>query len=256
MNNNKTGNLIKELRMEKDMTQQQLASKLHVTAAAVSKWETGKGFPDVSILKNLSSELGVSIVELVNGEKEEIQNSDEVIEKVVTEGKKQTRSKWLLNIGVLLLVIIAVFRLFTPEKGLIENDYGFTMQTPFKIVEGSNDNLSYDEQRFNYRSKGASWIGSNPHVEPDTKEISIKEISMSLSEFNEKKESLRSQAKGYYGEVNNFNMYLVYSNVETEHQTYMIYMVSKSNYRSWDIRIRNLSIREVLEVIESIAFEQ
>ena len=134
MNNNKTGNLIKELRMEKDMTQQQLASKLHVTAAAVSKWEIGKGFPDVSILKNLSSELGVSIVELVNGEKEEIQNSDEVIEKVVTEGKKQTRSKWLLNIGVLLLVIIAVFRLFTPEKGLIENDYGFTMQTPFIIV--------------------------------------------------------------------------------------------------------------------------
>ena len=65
----KTGNLIKELRTEKDLTQKELAEKLNVSTAAVSKWENGKGFPDISILEKLSSELEISITELVKGEK-------------------------------------------------------------------------------------------------------------------------------------------------------------------------------------------
>ena len=65
----KTGNLIKELRTEKGLTQKELAEKLNVSTAAVSKWENGKGFPDISILEPLSAELGISITELVKGEK-------------------------------------------------------------------------------------------------------------------------------------------------------------------------------------------
>ena len=61
----KTGNLIKELRTEKGLTQKELSEKLNVSTAAVSKWENGKGFPDISILEKLSSELGISITELV-----------------------------------------------------------------------------------------------------------------------------------------------------------------------------------------------
>lgn len=52
------------------MTQQQLADTLGVTNKAVSKWETGQGMPDISILESLSQILGVSIDEIIRGEKQ------------------------------------------------------------------------------------------------------------------------------------------------------------------------------------------
>jgi len=67
MNSYITGAFIKKLRTEKNMTQEQLASKLYISAKAVSKWETGKGYPDVSLLEDLSNALGVSVIELISG---------------------------------------------------------------------------------------------------------------------------------------------------------------------------------------------
>lgn len=69
MDYEKTGKLIQELRKEKDMTQMSLADKLGVTDRAVSKWERGKSFPDVSMLRPLAETLGVSISELLDGER-------------------------------------------------------------------------------------------------------------------------------------------------------------------------------------------
>ncbi|NPV42659.1 MAG: helix-turn-helix transcriptional regulator [Firmicutes bacterium] len=54
MNFKKIGLFISSMRKEKSMTQKELAERLSVTDKAVSRWETGKGFPDVFILKNLS----------------------------------------------------------------------------------------------------------------------------------------------------------------------------------------------------------
>lgn len=68
MNTYVTGGTIKKLREEKGLTQGQLANKIGVTDKAVSKWETGRGFPDGSLLKPLSEALGVSLTELVCGE--------------------------------------------------------------------------------------------------------------------------------------------------------------------------------------------
>lgn len=69
MDNIKIGQFIKLMRMEKQMTQQQLADKLQVTNKAVSKWERGLNFPDITILEKLADELGVSVAELLRGEK-------------------------------------------------------------------------------------------------------------------------------------------------------------------------------------------
>lgn len=62
-----TGETIKRLRETKGMTQAELARKLDVGDKAVSKWETGKGLPDISLLEPLAAALGVSILELVSG---------------------------------------------------------------------------------------------------------------------------------------------------------------------------------------------
>jgi transcriptional regulator with XRE-family HTH domain len=73
----KTGRFISALRKKKDMTQKDLAKKLGVTDKAVSRWETGKGFPDVSLLITLAGEMGVSVSELITGEMNKINGERE-----------------------------------------------------------------------------------------------------------------------------------------------------------------------------------
>lgn len=62
-----TGDVIRTLREKKNMTQEQLAERLFVSSKAVSKWETGKGYPDISLIEPLAGELGISVVELLSG---------------------------------------------------------------------------------------------------------------------------------------------------------------------------------------------
>lgn len=63
-----TGQTIKRLREEKNLTQMQLAEKIGVSSKAVSKWETSKGLPDISLIEPLSQALGVSVMELMSGD--------------------------------------------------------------------------------------------------------------------------------------------------------------------------------------------
>ena len=68
MDNYITGAVIKRLREEKGITQAQLADMIGVSCKAVSKWETAKGLPDITLIEPLSSALGVSVLELMSGE--------------------------------------------------------------------------------------------------------------------------------------------------------------------------------------------
>jgi len=68
MNQYVTGAMIKRLRERRGLTQQQLAEKMTVSDKAVSKWETGRGYPDISLIEPLAAALGVSIIELFSGE--------------------------------------------------------------------------------------------------------------------------------------------------------------------------------------------
>ena len=67
MNNYVTGAVIKRLRESKNLTQLQLAQMLDVSSKAVSKWETAKGLPDISLIEPLAKALGVSVMELMSG---------------------------------------------------------------------------------------------------------------------------------------------------------------------------------------------
>lgn len=67
MNTYITGATIKKLREARGLTQLQLADKIGVTAKAVSKWETAKGLPDISLIEPLGRALGVSVMELMSG---------------------------------------------------------------------------------------------------------------------------------------------------------------------------------------------
>lgn len=67
MNQYVTGAMIKRLRETRGLTQQQLGEKVNVSDKTVSKWETGKGYPDISLIEPLSAALGVSVIELFAG---------------------------------------------------------------------------------------------------------------------------------------------------------------------------------------------
>ena len=70
-----TGAAIRDLREAKGMTQEELAARVHVSGKAVSKWETGRGFPDVSLLEPLAKAPGLSVIELLSGEPVRNRNS-------------------------------------------------------------------------------------------------------------------------------------------------------------------------------------
>lgn len=68
MNSYITGGIIKKLRESKDITQSELAKMLSVSDKTVSKWETGRGYPDITLIEPLASALGVSVMELLSGD--------------------------------------------------------------------------------------------------------------------------------------------------------------------------------------------
>lgn len=67
MNQKDTGGIIKALREKSGFTQAQLAEKLNVSDKTISKWETGKGYPDITLLESISEIFGISITELLSG---------------------------------------------------------------------------------------------------------------------------------------------------------------------------------------------
>lgn len=69
MDKEKIGRLIGALRREQGMTQRELAARLHVSDRTVSKWERGAGLPDASLMVALADALGISVNELLTGER-------------------------------------------------------------------------------------------------------------------------------------------------------------------------------------------
>lgn len=77
-----TGKTIRELREKRRITQRELAGQIGVSDKTVSKWETGKGLPDIGIIEELAKALGVSIAELLTGEFRENENRSANMKKL------------------------------------------------------------------------------------------------------------------------------------------------------------------------------
>ena len=90
MNQEKIGKFIYDLRKKYNLTQAELASRLHVTAQAISKWENGRGVPDIELLKKLSEEFNVSISELIEGKEE----------------KKKSKMAIIVSLSIISMILI------------------------------------------------------------------------------------------------------------------------------------------------------
>lgn len=149
MNQEKIGKFILELRKEKNMTQQELADKIGVTDRAISKWENGRGLPDLSLMKPLCDELGISINELISGEKidkKEYQNKfEENVLNTINYSQKQikrVRNKYAIITGIIVLFLITFGTLFGIDINRMRNNepiffstWGFDYFPPVNLDE-------------------------------------------------------------------------------------------------------------------------
>ena len=93
MDPKKTGDFIAQLRKEQGMTQKELAQKLNVSDKAISRWETGKGFPETGLLMTISDTLGISVGELLSGQRLEQEQVREQTDQVIVQSFRQTDKK-------------------------------------------------------------------------------------------------------------------------------------------------------------------
>lgn len=108
MNQEKIGKFIASLRKEKNLTQEQLASKLNISKNAVSKWERGICLMDMSLLKPLSEILDVSINEIINGEKISNKEFKEKADEVLTNTIKYS-NKRISKIKKIIIICVVTF---------------------------------------------------------------------------------------------------------------------------------------------------
>lgn len=107
MDQEKIGSFISKLRKEKNMTQVELAEKIGVTDKAISKWENGRGLPDISCLTLLSKEFGISLNELISGERLNKKEYQEVFEQNIYKSI-ESQNKFINKIKKILKVIFII----------------------------------------------------------------------------------------------------------------------------------------------------
>lgn len=114
MDSKKIGKLIAKRRKEKGMTQGELAERLSVSNKTISKWETGVGLPDISILVDLASVLDISVDDLLKGKENKVQNAlceknflikKKYYKKYLRDHFFESKAYWLFNfIGIMFIL--------------------------------------------------------------------------------------------------------------------------------------------------------
>lgn len=142
MNREKTGALIAAARKEKNMTQKDLAKVLHVSDRAVSKWERGAGFPDVSLLEPLADALDLQVLDLLRGEEQEEAEPEVTVRRalvlLVRQARERTLRRWGQILGTLVALAMVVFVLFgiLVRSGVFERPVSLTVTAAVYTPEG------------------------------------------------------------------------------------------------------------------------
>lgn len=134
MNQENIGKFISKERKNKNLTQKELADNLGISEKTISKWECGKGLPEVSLMQPLCKELDISVNELLNGAKDK--KEDEVIIEYINYEKKKSKKKIILLTVVSLLLITFILSTIVYFFG----NYG--KNVTYELY-GASDNFEY-----------------------------------------------------------------------------------------------------------------
>lgn len=140
MDQEKIGKFIAERRKEKGMTQEELAQKLDINNKTISRWETGKYMPDLSLFPLLSETLGVTVNDLMSGEVVDKKNYQSEFEKnVVTTMAEVDESNKKLNILYTIAICIICGIFLFGAVGLFVNYYDFPVKYSNGMIKVSQD---------------------------------------------------------------------------------------------------------------------
>lgn len=125
----KTGYLIAQVRKELGLTQKQLAEKLNISDRTISKWERGAGFPDITLLIPLADALGITVVSILQGEREPKQSTELTVRDAVSFIYQWSRQRFRRAIASGLGAILAVTLFFC----LLYHIFG----SPFTLINNA-----------------------------------------------------------------------------------------------------------------------
>lgn len=175
MDSKKIGGFIAQRRKALGMTQLELANKLSITDRAVSKWENGRGMPDISLIKPLCDELKITVNDLLSGEKLrenqiEAKSEENIINTLQFSKKKQKNYKKIIIAAIIitLLPIITLFSFFCIDIHRMKNNesvffstWGHSYVPPIDlnsekiefavekhIADINNNNLHYENEKY------------------------------------------------------------------------------------------------------------
>lgn len=180
MNQEKIGKFILELRKKNNLTQAAFATRLNVTAQAVSKWENGRGIPDIEIIKKMSSEFNVDIDTIINGE---------------YQNKKKNYLKYIIFTSICLcVVLVSVFLVMKSHR-----DYEFSN------IKSTNDEFSIKGVAAYSTDKNSIYISSIEYLKGDEEEEYInmecilyeshKSIDKKISQWGSLKKENQAKSK-------------------------------------------------------------
>ena len=135
MTSKECGGFISELRKEKKLTQKELAEKINVSDKAVSRWETGKGYPDVTSLVSLSEYFDVSVNELLAGKRLTVEDIKETADEnliSVFEQVQKNKKKQIVQITLYTVVLLVVL---SPVLSIVFKEFFVTI---YKEVKTEN----------------------------------------------------------------------------------------------------------------------
>lgn len=130
MNAKQVGLFIQELRKEKGITQKELADALHVSDKTISRWETGKGYPEVSLMKSISDYFEITVTELLSGCRLSTAEYKEQSEDILVTSLSKNSKRHVLE--YILYTIIALFLI--AYIGLMTGDYNTSLEVLVAFV--------------------------------------------------------------------------------------------------------------------------
>ena len=183
MNKSEVGIFIAEKRKSINMTQKDLAEKLNITDKAVSRWETGKSYPDIEMLEKLAKVFEVSINDILNGKETVPEIREAVADKNIVEVMKQTKkvkkkSIIIISVLIVLLLISSIVLVTLVNQKDIET-YEFEVETT-ENSELFNEILTFVQKKC-YIYEETVCTGATVEYNPDG---TVNDISMTLWDNN------------------------------------------------------------------------
>ncbi len=164
------GKFIAEQRKQLSLTQKQFAEQLGVTDKAVSRWETGKGYPDIETIEEIAELFGVTINDVLSGKIIKPEEKEKAAEQNIIDALKeilQTKKKWLIRTIITALIFCFIITIIIPTlyftliPDLSSGNYVFYSDKYYSLIDERDipDNFIFHASRSGYEGKIIGRIG-------------------------------------------------------------------------------------------------